>query len=290
MSTDPETGPKGKGPRRVHKDRPRWLGDLATLGIVFGLLAAVYVLPADTSLSQLERVGRLTACMPDSYPPLVTGDPAQPGFDVELLREVANRLGLSFGVNYNRAMAQDFNPRSWRVTRAQCQVLAGGIVLSNTTLSFLDATPPYLTTGWAVITPAPLASLDGQPVAFYAGITGLDRISLSSQLRAAGAQIAIVSTLAQFEAGLADGTYAAGVTESLRARQVATDRGWPVSWLSEREGDLPLGIGLWKGDLTLKRAIVGTLEDLEQEGFIAALYEKYDIPPIETVFGAPDPA
>ena len=57
--------------------------------MIFGLLAGVYLLPADTSLSEVRRGGLLRACMPPVYPPLVTSDPSAPGIDVELLRALA---------------------------------------------------------------------------------------------------------------------------------------------------------------------------------------------------------
>src|SRR5450432_3712032 len=96
--------------------------------LIFGLLAGVYLLPADTSLSELRKGGILRACMPPLYPPLVTGNPNAPGIDVELLQALAKEMGLRFAVSPNQSMGQDFNPRSWRVTRAQCEVLAGGVV------------------------------------------------------------------------------------------------------------------------------------------------------------------
>jgi ABC-type amino acid transport substrate-binding protein len=98
--------------------QPRLFGDAMTLVVVFGLLSLVYLLPADTSLSQLKASGRLQVCMPTEFPPLVTRNPSAPGFDVELLTEVAHRLGVRFAVSPNSAIGRDFNPRSWRVTRA----------------------------------------------------------------------------------------------------------------------------------------------------------------------------
>ena len=95
---------------------------------VFGLLGAVYLLPPDTALRQVRAAGTLRVCLPSSYPPLVTGDPRAPGIDVELLRLIAQKLGLGLVTVTNPAMGRDFNPRSWRVTRAQCEVLAGGVV------------------------------------------------------------------------------------------------------------------------------------------------------------------
>src|SRR5437879_9581031 len=95
---------------------------------IFGLLAGATLLPADTSLREVRRAGLLRACMPPLYPPLVTGDPAAPGIDVELLRALASGLGLTLAITPNPAMGQDFNPRNWRLTRAQGEVLAGLVV------------------------------------------------------------------------------------------------------------------------------------------------------------------
>lgn len=282
----PSKAPGEKPDRAKQVKWPRFAASLSTLAIGFGLLFAVQLLPPDATLAELEKTGRITVCMPDNYPPLVMADAEAPGFDVELVREIGRRLGLAVTIRSNRAMASDFNPRSWRVTRAQCQLLAGGVVLTASTLSFLDGTPPYLATGWAVVMPEPLQSLEGQTVAFYGGVAGLDRIGLSRQMRSAGADLLIVDSVADMERALVSGEAGAAVTDGLRARQMAADRSWTVAWASEADRvGFPIGLGLWKGDLTLKRAVVSILEQLEDEGFFAALYEKYDIEPIETVLG-----
>src|SRR3954465_1019298 len=94
---------------------------------IFGLLGAVYLLPPDTSLDEVRKAGVLRACMPPSYPPLVTGDRDAPGIDVEMLQALAKNLGVSLIISSNPAIGQDFNPRNWHVTRAQCEVLGGGV-------------------------------------------------------------------------------------------------------------------------------------------------------------------
>lgn len=265
--------------------RPRWLGDLGTLGVIAALFVGVYLLPPDSSYGEVEKTGRLNVCMPTLYPPLVTGNPAEPGFDVELLGLVADKLGLRLTVVPNAAMGNDFNPRSWRVTRAQCQVLAGGIALTRPVLSYLDATAPYLSTGWAVVSPKPLESLEGKSVGFYAGLTGLDRVALSRSLRAAGIRAKIVNSADALAKGLADGSYDAGFSEALTARQIAGANDWYVEWAPGNDERYPLGIGLWKGDLTLKRQLSGALASLESDGTLQLLKEKYDIADIEGVFG-----
>jgi len=126
-------------------ERPRWIGDLITVAGMAALFGLIYLLPPDTSLSQLKQAGILRICVPTLYPPLVTGKPDAPGFDIEFAEAIARRLGVRLVVNTNAAMGRDFNPRNWNVTRAQCQVLAGGVVVSDLTRSFLDTTPPAST-------------------------------------------------------------------------------------------------------------------------------------------------
>src|SRR5215470_6906089 len=132
----------------------RWLPsrrDIVSFAGVFGLLGAVYLLPPDTAFRNVRAAGMLRACMPPYYPPLITGDPAAPGIDVELLQAIAHDIGVRLATVANPLMGRDFNPRAWRITRAQCEVFAGGVVGSATTRSFLDTTPTYATTGWAML-------------------------------------------------------------------------------------------------------------------------------------------
>ena len=112
--------------------------------LIFGLLGAVYLLPPDTSLGEVRKAGVLRACMPPSYPP---------GIDVEMLQALAKNLVVSLIISSNPAIGQDFNPRNWHVTRAQCEVLGGGVVASPLTKSFLETTAPYAQTGWALVGP-----------------------------------------------------------------------------------------------------------------------------------------
>jgi ABC-type amino acid transport substrate-binding protein len=243
--------------------------------MIFGLLAAVYLLPADTSLSEVRRAGILRACMPPLYPPLVTSDPSAPGIDVELLRALADGLGLKSSITANPAMGQDFNPRNWRVTRAQCEVLAGGVVASPMTRSFLETSPSYAQTGWAFVLPKPIGDLQGRRAGVLVGISGLDRIELSRFLREKSVDFAIVRDAEELANGLRQGRFDFAVTEILLAGQIAAREGWAAEWAPPPLPRFPLVLGLWKGDLTLKRAIVDGLAQLESRGEIARIIGRY---------------
>ena len=243
--------------------------------LTLGLLGAVYALPPDASLSEARSAGLLRACMPPLYPPLVTGDRAAPGIDVELLTAVARDLGLELATTSNQAMGQDFNPRNWRVTRAQCQVLAGGVVSSQTTRSFLDVTPSHALTGWMLILPKPLANWNGKRIGVYTGVSGLDRLALSRLLRARQATPAITQTADDLARGLREGRFEAAITERLLAEKIADANGWKTEWAPAELPRLELVFGLWKGDLTLKRAIVASLGRLDASGETARIIARY---------------
>lgn len=260
--------------------RPRWVSDLISLAIVFGLLGGAYLLPQDTSLSQVREAGVLRACIPDEYPPLVTRDVQQPGIDIEILRAIADDMELRLALNTNTAIGRDFNPRNWRLTRSQCQVIAGGVIDSRLTRSFLETTSSYLETGWALVLPHELDSLESRTVGFYAGATGLDRIALGRYLRDQGAAVRIVNSAAALADGLANGEFDAAVSEALTARQVAEYSGWETQWLPADLGRFRIALGLWKGDLTLQRRIEHALGKLRSSSELDAILESYDLTPI----------
>ena len=259
-----------------------WLRDVATVALVAGLLAATYLLPPDTSLKMVRERGVLRVCVPDAYPPLVTGDPDAPGIDVEILRTVAERLNVRLQTIENPAIARTFDPRSWRVTRAQCQVVGGGVVASRTTRSFMETTEPHLATGWAILAPdfAAAPDLGAARVGFLPGSTGLDRVALSGYLRAAGATVTLLPAPDAAVAALRGGEIDVLVSEALQARSLARAHGWTGAYLPEPLERHAIAFGLWKGDLTLKRALARELSSMRDAGEIEAIVSAYQLAPI----------
>jgi hypothetical protein len=88
-------------------------------------------------------------------------------------------------------------------------------------------------------------------VGFYAGLTGLDRIGLARYLRQIGVRAQIVQSLDALEAGLAAGDFTAAISEELTARRLAGARDMVVQLMPPEVERYRLGIGLWRGDVTL---------------------------------------
>lgn len=244
------------------------------------LLAALNFLQPDTSLQLVEESGVLRVCVPTSFPPLVTGDSIKPGFDVEVLQEIARRLKLRLALNVVPAMGNGYNPRNWSITRSACEVVAGGVTTSDTTRSFLETIPIGVENEWVLIGKPGDALGSGRKVGVFPGYSGLDRSKLSAYLRAQGAQITLASSADDLASGLKAGSYDLAITGVLEARPVTTaEPAYAVTPLPEDLGRYDFGIGLWKGDLTLKREFAEEYAALEAAGFIAGLRERYGLLP-----------
>ncbi len=249
--------------------------NFGAIGVVLVLLLAVTFLPPDNSLHEVQQQGSINVCVPTTYPPLVTGDPQQPGIDVELLNAITARMGVTAGYNTNDAIGRDINPRNWSLNRAQCLIIAGGVVDSTQTRGFLETSPSYAETGWAIVSPQPLAGLKDRTIGILTLVSGLDRIGLATYLRSSGAKYQVVRTPEELSAGIANHTFDAGITEALLAGRIATDNKWVAAWMPPQLARYNLVFGLWKGDLTLKRAIDQAFADLTADGTIAKILARY---------------
>lgn len=259
-------------------DRLRHLmQEFGGFALVIGLLLMVGLLPPDTSLSEIRKIGTLKACVPTTYPPLVTGDPAKPGIDVEILTALAGQIGVNLQITHNDAIGRDFNPRNWAITRANCQVLAGGVVDSVMTRSFLDTGPAYAVSGWALIAPKPVAQIDGLSIGALTAISGLNRIDLSRYLASHGVKVRVVPNSQALIDGIGGGTLDAGVTEALMAGGIAAQNGWWAAPLPPELARHNLVFGLWKGDLTLKRKVDDAFVQLRADGTLARILQSYGV-------------
>jgi polar amino acid transport system substrate-binding protein/cystine transport system substrate-binding protein/membrane-bound lytic murein transglycosylase F len=90
--------------------------------MIFGLLAGVYLLPADTSLSEVRRGA--PACLHAAGLSAARHQRCQcrPA-SMSIAAGAAREARAEAFDHAQSAIGQDFNPRNWRVTRAQCEVL-----------------------------------------------------------------------------------------------------------------------------------------------------------------------
>jgi polar amino acid transport system substrate-binding protein/cystine transport system substrate-binding protein/membrane-bound lytic murein transglycosylase F len=117
--------------------------------------------------------------------------------------------------------------------------------------------------------------LRGGTVCILVSATGLDRIALSAWLRAAKTRTTIVGNATDLVDDVKQGQCDAGITERLLAVQLAERNRLSVGWLPRDLVRYPLVFGLWKGDLTLKRAVVAAMDRLRRDGELAKITARY---------------
>lgn len=261
------------------KGRNRWLSTVINVGIIVVGLTAVSFLPADTSLKERRDAGFIKLCVPPSFPPLVTGDPEAPGYDIELMEMVAERMGLRLVVNTLSSIGADFNPRNWLLTRAQCDVIAGGVADTPQTRGYLQTIPTDAVTGWVLVSRDGTQPAAGDSVAVLPGTSGLNRLVLSGWLRESGFVTKPARNIDQFKAELIAGAVSFGVTERFIAASAGLENtGFSLFWLPEQTVQkTATAIGMWKGDQTLKTEIIRSLSEVKQTRGYVSLRQRYQI-------------
>lgn len=239
----------------------RWLQAAANIALVAVLLTALSFLPPDNSLADVRRTGVLRLCVPESYPPLVQQDPEMPGYDIELAGIIAEELGVRLAVNVVTTIGKDFNPRNWRLTRSECNVIAGGVADTIQTRNFLQTIPTGAETGWVGLSRNAALPAAGSTWAVWPGTSGLDRLALSSWLRAEGVRARRASSARELQSLLMSGEVDGAITERFMLTAVdAKGLGYEAFWLpADAFARYPMALGLWKGDQTLFRAILAAI-------------------------------
>lgn len=243
-------------------------------GVVLGvaLLGAISLLPTDTSLREVRRIGQLTVCLPSARSPFVTGDAQAAGIEVDLLRAIATDLGVQLQIRRITAMGRDFDPAAARISRAQCAVLGGGMIDTAQLRGFLDVSQGFAESGLIAASLAPRPLAGARAMILVDALQGIDRVAFSSLLRAEGIGFtlqrdpqAMLMALRQGEAdilifGSSDGALLDGLAQQA---------------LPTPFGAGQVVFGLWKGDLTLKRAINRSLDRLRRDGRLAQIIARY---------------
>ncbi|SLN63821.1 Bacterial extracellular solute-binding proteins, family 3 [Aquimixticola soesokkakensis] len=244
------------------------------------LLLAAGSLPPDTALSKVKAAGRLRVCHPSDNPPWITrataGQPAG-GIDLVLLGAISRNAGWDMVSVPVAQMDAGINPRRWGLTRARCDVIAGGLVLTEQTRGFLDAPVAHATFGWSLVTleaKGEAALTPGATIGVYVASLASDRAKLGGWIRAQGLAPTIFARPEALIAALRAGTIVAAVTDApLREGSVRLRIGRLPPPFARQQ----VGFGFWKGDATLRDAVLSGLSGLEAQGQLAGIQEFYQV-------------
>ncbi|WP_290686633.1 MULTISPECIES: substrate-binding periplasmic protein [unclassified Haematobacter] len=246
------------------------------LALAVAVLAAVNLLPPDTAVEEIDAAGRLTVCAPPDLQPLVARGPARPGFEIALVDEAARRSGWRVSVTTNAAMTREFNPANWRISRATCRLIVGGLRDNDRSRSLMEMGAPYLRSGWVWLAP-PGETWPPATVAFTPGSVAMDRVGLGTYLRGEGVRVVPLQSAAALPRVLKEGTASIVITDALTAGFLLDGTGLAATPLPGGPAPEGLAFGFWKGDTTLRRRMDDVLAQMVADGTVDRIANDYGV-------------
>jgi ABC-type amino acid transport substrate-binding protein len=253
---------------------------LAPLTLITCALAVMVGQSAGGVLPQLKAAGSLRFCADPQNLPFSSQDPQQPGFEVELAREIARELGLKADMVWIRTEGGRTALR--QLLEGRCDLFMG----LPQDQRFLEDNPrltlstPYYAMGHVLVLPAgsgirELKELGHKPVAVEFGSLG---------------------AIFAFKQGQAQQTYR--TQEELfpavaRGEATAAIMWAPIaSWMAQlhpesklrlvhvqgNDLEFPVGIGMRKADTDLKEAVDEGLQRLGQRHVVTDILRRYGVP------------
>lgn len=208
-------------------------------------------------------------------------DDTKVGFEVDLMEDIARRLGLQ-----PRFVDTRWETILGELRRGRYDCIVGGITITPARERILAWSVPYMTTTLSLIvdsskTPAiqNIEDLKNAIVGVQAATTDYD-VALVMRKRGEIGKIAVYP-FARIEQAMAD-LQAGRITAVMKVTPVAT-------WLAAKSPALrivarvpddpqPIGIGFRKTEMALRAAVNAAIATMQQDGSLARLQTKWNVP------------
>ncbi|WP_294427970.1 amino acid ABC transporter substrate-binding protein [uncultured Treponema sp.] len=213
----------------------------------------------------------------DSFPPMGFRDDANEivGYDIDLAKEVASRLGLKF-----RAQPISWSAKEQELNTGKIDCIWNGLSITPERLEALAFTKPYLNNAQVVIVRADsgintLADLNGKILGVQAGSSAADAIDEKPDFKASLKSIVDfndnIMALNDLEIGGLDGV----AMDSVVAEYSLKVTGKPFVILSDTLSPEQYGIAFKKDNTELRDKVQKTLEEMAADGTVAKISEKW---------------
>ena len=242
--------------------------------VLMGALASLLVMGfASCSKANNEFVLGLD----DSFPPMGFRDDNNEivGYDIDLAKEVANRLGLKF-----RAQPISWSAKEQELNTGKIDCIWNGLSITPERLEALAFTKAYLNNAQVVIVRSnsginSLADLKGKILGVQAGSSAADAIDEKPDFKASLKSIVDfndnIMALNDLEIGGLDGV----AMDSVVAEYSLKVTGKPFEILSEGLAPEQYGIAFKKDNTELRDKVQKTLEEMAADGTVAKISEKW---------------
>jgi polar amino acid transport system substrate-binding protein len=231
----------------------------------------------DVSLQKVLDKGEFVMGLDDSFPPMGFRDEANEivGYDIDLAREVAARLGVKLV-----AQPIDWAAKEQELNTGNIDCIWNGFTMTAEREEMLNFTLPYLDNAQVVIVRGDagiktLADLAGKNIGLQAGSSAADALDAAADFKASLNEVVEfkdnLTAFMDLEIGGVDGVVVDIVVGSYSIR--TSGKNFIV--LDEHLSTEKYGIGFRKNDSALRNKVQETLEAMAADGTVAAIATKW---------------
>jgi polar amino acid transport system substrate-binding protein len=241
------------------------------------LAAAHATALADDSLQAMKARGKLVLGLDDSFPPMGyrNDDNQIVGYDIDLAREVAKRLGVQLV-----PQPIDWNAKEQELNTGKIDCIWNGFTITEERAKSMLFSKPYLRNAQVVVVKkdsgyTTLASLKGKKVGLQAGSSAADALAAAKDFKASLKEVVEfkdnLTALMDLEVKGVD----AVAMDLILANDNIKRSGKPFVVLKETLAPEVFGVGFRKGDVSLRDGVQGALDAMAKDGTLAKITTRW---------------
>lgn len=253
------------------------LSVLIAAATIFSVVSCKKVQKVDNSLEELKARGVFVLGLDASFPPLgfTDEDGNIVGYDIDLAKEVTKRLGVEF-----KAQPIDWDAKEMELATGKIDCIWNGFTMTPEREEALSFTKPYLSNDQVLIVKADsgvttLADMAGKKVGLQNGSSAQAAVESNKEFAASLKEQVYykenLTALNDLIIGGVDGV----VMDSVVAAYDIAQSNKPLVIVSEVLSKESYGVGFRKGDVKLRDEVQKILEEMANDGTVAAISTKW---------------
>ena len=228
-------------------------------------------------VAELKGRGVFVLGLDDSFPPLGFRDDDNEivGYDIDLAKEVASRLGVAF-----KAQPIDWDAKEMELETGKIDCIWNGFTITEDRKEALSFTEPYLNNAQVVVVRkasgiSSLADLAGKKIGIQRGSSAQEAVDGNPDFSSTLAEVVMfrdnITALNDLDIGGVDGV----VMDSVVANYSIAQTKKPFVVLSEALSNEAYGIGFRKTEPKLRDEVYKILKEMKADGTVTAISTKW---------------
>lgn len=239
----------------------------------------------DASLDKVKEKGEFVMGLDDSFPPMGFRDDKNEitGFDVDVAKEVAARLGVKL-----KLQPINWDAKEQELNTGNIDCIWNGFTMTEERKQALSFTKPYMNNRQVLVVKADsksskLADLEGKTVALQAGSSAADALNGAADFKGKLKEVVELDNNMTALMDLEKGGVDAVLMDEVVARYYITIKGKGYKVIDEALATEEYGVGFRKNDQALTENVQKALEEMAKDGKLAEISNKWFGKDIATV-------